>query len=171
MIVFTRKMRRGTEVRKRTVLWGNSNCHQLDSNWKKNIFFNCRYIAGNCCSRKRVGGLWSAIAINDQQLKEKIYILMDTDGGPQADDGGEQGLIIRTSFILSEAHQATQVFDDWWLMDDYWWLMTDGWWLMIYGWWLMIDDWWLMVDLTKTKINPLKRMEAEPCCYASASVL
>ena len=37
--------------------------------------------------------MWSAIAINDQQLKEKIYILMDTDGGPQADDGGEQGLI------------------------------------------------------------------------------
>ena len=36
---------------------------------------------------------------------------MDTDGGPQADDGGEQGLIIRTSFILSGAHQATQVFD------------------------------------------------------------
>ena len=33
-------------------------------------------------------------------------------GGPQADDGGEQGLIIRTSFILSGAHQATQVFDD-----------------------------------------------------------
>ena len=52
----------------------NSNCHQLDSNWKKNIFLNCRYIAGNCCSRKRVGGLWSAIAINDQQLKENIYI-------------------------------------------------------------------------------------------------
>ena len=56
--------------------------------------------------------MWSAIAINDQQLKEKIYILMDTDGGPQADDGGEQGLIIRTSFILSGAHQATQVSDD-----------------------------------------------------------
>ena len=32
-------------------------------------------------------------------------------GGPQADGGGEQGLIIRTSFILSGAHQATQVFD------------------------------------------------------------
>ena len=46
-------------------------------NWtaiERKIFFNCRYIAGNCCSRKRVGGLWSAIAINDQQLKEKnIY--------------------------------------------------------------------------------------------------
>ena len=37
---------------------------------------------------------------------------MDTDGGPQADDGGEQGLIIRTSFILSGAHQATQVSDE-----------------------------------------------------------
>ena len=42
---------------------------------------------------------------------------MDTDGGPQA-DGGEQVsinderlLIIRTSFILSGAHQATQVSD------------------------------------------------------------
>ena len=41
---------------------------------------------------------------------------MDTDGGPQADDGGEQELIIRTSFILSGAHQATQVSDDWWLI-------------------------------------------------------
>ena len=49
-------------------------------------FLNCRYIAGNCCSRKRDGGLWSAIAINDQQLKEKKYISTDdTDGGPQAD--------------------------------------------------------------------------------------
>ena len=37
---------------------------------------------------------------------------MDTDGGPQADGGGEQGLIIRTSFILSGAHQATQVSDE-----------------------------------------------------------
>ena len=37
---------------------------------------------------------------------------MDTDGGPQADDGGEQGVIIRTSFILSGAHQATQVSDE-----------------------------------------------------------
>ena len=37
---------------------------------------------------------------------------MDTDGGPQVDDGGEQGLIIRTSFILSGAHQATQVSDE-----------------------------------------------------------
>ena len=36
---------------------------------------------------------------------------MDTEGGPQAEDGGEQGLIIRTSFILSGAHQATQVSD------------------------------------------------------------
>ena len=36
---------------------------------------------------------------------------MDTDGGPQADGGGEQVLIIRTSFILSGAHQATQVSD------------------------------------------------------------
>ena len=32
-------------------------------------------------------------------------------GGPQADDGGEQVSIIRTSFILSGAHQATQVSD------------------------------------------------------------
>ena len=36
---------------------------------------------------------------------------MDTDGGPQADGVGEQVLIIRTSFILSGAHQATQVSD------------------------------------------------------------
>ena len=37
---------------------------------------------------------------------------MDTDGGPQADGVGEQVLIIRTSFILSGAHQATQVSDE-----------------------------------------------------------
>ena len=30
-ILFTRKTRMGTEVRKRT-LWVNGNCHQLDSN-------------------------------------------------------------------------------------------------------------------------------------------
>ena len=89
---------------------GKRQLSSIGQQLKEKIFFNCRYIAGNCCSRKRVGGLWSAIAINDQQLKEK-YILMDTDGGPQADGGGEQGLIIRTSFILSGAHQATQVSD------------------------------------------------------------
>ena len=32
----------------------------------------------------------TAIAINDQQLKEKKYILMDTDGGPQADEVRKQ---------------------------------------------------------------------------------
>ncbi|MDY3897983.1 MAG: hypothetical protein SOZ29_07855 [Prevotella sp.] len=44
---------------------------------------------------------------------------MDTDGGPQADDGGEQGLIIRTSFILSGAHQATQVSDERLMINDF----------------------------------------------------
>ena len=44
---------------------------------------------------------------------------MDTDGGPQADDGGEQGLIIRTSFILSGAHQATQVSDERLMITDF----------------------------------------------------
>ena len=44
---------------------------------------------------------------------------MDTDGGPQADDGGEQVLIIRTSFILSGAHQATQVSDERWMITDF----------------------------------------------------
>ncbi len=43
---------------------------------------------------------------------------MDTDGGPLADGGGEQGLIIRTSFILSGAHQATQVSDGRLLIND-----------------------------------------------------
>ena len=42
---------------------------------------------------------------------------MDTDGGPQADDGG-QVLIIRTSFILSGAHQATQVSDERLMIND-----------------------------------------------------
>ena len=37
LILFTRKTRKGTDVRRRT-LWVNGNCHQLDSNWKKNIF-------------------------------------------------------------------------------------------------------------------------------------
>ena len=43
---------------------------------------------------------------------------MDTDGCPQADGGGEQGLIIRTSFILSGAHQATQVSDERLMIND-----------------------------------------------------
>ena len=53
---------------------GKQQLSSIGQQLKENFFFNCRYIAGNCCSRKRVGGLWSAIAINDQQLKEKIYI-------------------------------------------------------------------------------------------------
>ena len=47
--------------------------------------------------------------------------------GPQADEvriqvsiNDDWLLIIRTSFILSGAHQATQVFDDWWLIIDDW---------------------------------------------------
>ena len=68
---------------------GKRQLSSIGQQLKEKYFFNCRYIAGNCCSRKRVGGLWSAIAINDQQLKEKIYILMDTDGGPQADEAGD----------------------------------------------------------------------------------
>ena len=79
---------------------------------------------------------------------------MDTDGGPQADDGGEQVLIIRTSFILSGAHQATQVPDCWLLIIDYWWLMiTDDWLFAHYLFsavliklrkFLIGDDWWAM---------------------------
>ena len=53
---------------------GKQQLSSIGQQLKEKIFFNCRYIAGNCCSRKRVGGLWSAIAINDQQLKEYIYI-------------------------------------------------------------------------------------------------
>ena len=68
---------------------GKRQLSSIGQQLKEKFFFNCRYIAGNCCSRKRVGGLWSAIAINDQQLKEKIYILMDTDGGQQTDEAGE----------------------------------------------------------------------------------
>ena len=71
---------------------GKQQLSSIGQQLKEKFFFNCRYIAGNCCSRKRVGGLWSAIAINDQQLKEKIYILMDTDGGPQADEADEHKL-------------------------------------------------------------------------------
>ena len=71
---------------------GKQQLSSIGQQLKEKIFFNCRYIAGNCCSRKRVGGLWSAIAINDQQLKENIYILMDTDGGPQADFVGKRQL-------------------------------------------------------------------------------
>ena len=44
--------------------------------------------------------------------RESSEFKRNLNGGPQADDGGEQGLIIRTSFILSGAHQATQVSDD-----------------------------------------------------------
>ena len=52
---------------------GKRQLSSIGQQLKEKYFFNCRYIAGNCCSRKRVGGLWSAIAINDQQLKEYIY--------------------------------------------------------------------------------------------------
>ena len=69
---------------------GKQQLSSIGQQLKEKFFFNCRYIAGNCCSRKRVGGLWSAIAINDQQLKE--YILMDTDGGPKTDEAGEHKL-------------------------------------------------------------------------------
>ena len=44
--------------------------------------------------------------------RESSEFKRNLNGGPQADDGGEQGLIIRTSFILSGAHQATQVSDE-----------------------------------------------------------
>ena len=57
--------------------------------------------------------------------RESSEFKRNLNGCPQADGGGEQVsinddwlLIIRTSFILSGAHQATQVFDDWWLMCD-----------------------------------------------------
>ena len=43
--------------------------------------------------------------------RESSEFKRNLNGGPQADGGGEQVLIIRTSFILSGAHQATQVFD------------------------------------------------------------
>ena len=46
--------------------------------------------------------MWSAIAINDQQLKEKKYILMDTDGGPQADGVGEQVLINDERLLIGD---------------------------------------------------------------------
>ena len=62
---------------------GEQQLSSIGQQLKENYFFNCR-------SRKRDGGLWSAIAINDQQLKEKKCISTDdTDGGPQADCFGE----------------------------------------------------------------------------------
>ena len=83
---------------------GKRQLSSIGQQLKEKYFFNCRYIAGNCCSRKRVGGLWSAIAINDQQLKEKnIYPRMtrrDTDGGPQAD--GEQGLMNDDRLLITD---------------------------------------------------------------------
>ena len=60
---------------------GEQQLSKIGQQLKEKYFFNCRYIAGNCCSRKRVGGLWSAIAINDQQLKEKKYISTDDTEG------------------------------------------------------------------------------------------
>ena len=60
---------------------GKQQLSSIGQQLKEKFFFNCRYIAGNCCSRKRVGGLWSAIAINDQQLKEKKYISADDTEG------------------------------------------------------------------------------------------
>ena len=66
---------------------GKRQLSSIGQQLKEKIFLNCRYIAGNCCSRKRVGGLWSAIAINDQQLENNKYpqmSQMDTDLEPVA---------------------------------------------------------------------------------------
>ena len=51
--------------------------------------------------------------------RESSEFKRNLNGGPLADDGGEQVLIIRTSFILSGAHQATQVSDERLLITDF----------------------------------------------------
>ena len=111
-------------------------------------------------------------------------------GGPQADGGGEQVsinddwlLIIRTSFILSGAHQATQVSDYWWCSHGKhgrvrmsaggrgWWTAIIKNWTAIkrkkyistddtegHGRWLLMTDDWLLIVFTRkmgrTRIIP-----------------
>ena len=74
---------------------GKQQLSSIGQQLKEKFFFNCRYIAGNCCSRKRVGGLWSAIVINWTAIKRKICLSTeDTEGygGPQTDEAGEHKL-------------------------------------------------------------------------------
>ena len=56
---------------------------------------------------------------------ESSEFKQNLNGGPQADDGEEQVLIIRTSFILSGAHQATQVSDERLMINDGPWLLCE----------------------------------------------
>ena len=89
---------------------GKQQLSSIGQQLKEKIFFNCRYIAGNCCSRKRVGGLWSAIAINDQQLKEKnIYW-----------------------WTQMEVRKRTGENKFWLMMKDSWLVMIDDWLLIVF---------------------------------------
>ena len=62
-------------------------------------------------TRRSAGGLCGG-ECESSEFKRNL------NGCPQADDGGEQVLIIRTSFILSGAHQATQVSDERLMIND-----------------------------------------------------
>ena len=46
---------------------GEQQLSSIGQQLKENIFY-CRYIAGNCCSRKRVGGMWSGMSSNIQEF-------------------------------------------------------------------------------------------------------
>ena len=46
---------------------GEQQLSSIGQQLKENIFY-CRYIAGNCCSRKRDGGMWSGMSSNIQEF-------------------------------------------------------------------------------------------------------
>ena len=86
---------------------GEQQLSSIGQQLKENIFY-CRYIAGNCCSRKRDGGLWSGIAINDQQLKEEKCISTD-DTDEHGDLLAEQCLNC-SDYLSADVRQMLYVF-------------------------------------------------------------
>lgn len=73
-------------------------------------------------TRRGTGGGPQADFVGESESSE---FKQNLNGGPQADDGEEQVLIIRTSFILSGAHQATQVSDERLMINDGPWLLCE----------------------------------------------
>lgn len=73
-------------------------------------------------TRRETDGCPQADFVGERESSE---FKQNLNGGPQADDGEEQVLIIRTSFILSGAHQATQVSDERLMINDGPWLLCE----------------------------------------------
>ena len=53
---------------------GEQQLSSIGQQLKENIFY-CRYIAGNCCSRKRDGGMWSGMSSNIQEFIRIFFLI------------------------------------------------------------------------------------------------